>query len=109
MEKETIDLWKEKGRLGQTVLKEDYDVISSFIFSILSKKETVELQDLLNEARENLSPLFKKDFTRHLLEIKQDLETKGLITVTRQANRVQFISSVRKNSWREREGIWGHR
>ncbi len=106
MEKEVIELWKEKGRLGQTILKEDYDAISEFIFSLLLERDTIELQVLLNEA--HMSLFINKDFTRHLLDVKQDLEIKGLITVTRQANRMQFISIVRKNS-RDRAYGWGSR
>ncbi len=108
MEKETVEMWKAKGRLGATILKEDYDAIKHFIFSILHEKEAVELQELLNEAHNNLSAIIKRDFTLQLLEVKQDLEVKGLINVTRQANRVQFISSIRKNS-KDRSYAWGTR
>lgn len=107
MEKETVELWRMKGRVGETILKKDYDLISEFIFSLLSERETVELQELLFEAQAILSASIKKDFSRHLLEIKQDLEAKGLIKVIRQPNRLQFISIVRKNSLKERSGIWG--
>ena len=107
MEKETVELWRMKGRVGETILKKEYDLISEFIFSLLFERETVELQELLFEAQATLSATIKKDFSRHLLEVKQDLEAKGLIKVTRQPNRLQFISIVRKNSKKEYVSYWG--
>ena len=107
MEKETVELWRMKGRVGETILKKEYDLISEFIFSLLFERETVELQELLFEAQATLSTTIKKDFSRHLLEVKQDLEAKGLIKVTRQPNRLQFISIVRKNSKKEYVSYWG--
>ena len=107
MEKETVELWRMKGRVGETILKKEYDLISEFIFSLLFERETVELQELLFEAQATLSATIKKDFSRHLLEVKQDLEAKGLIKVTRQPNRLQFISIVRKNAKKEYVSYWG--
>jgi hypothetical protein len=107
MEKETVELWRMKGRVGETILKKDYDLISEFIFSLLFERETVELQELLFEAQAVLSASIKKDFSRHLLEVKQDLEAKGLIKVIRQPNRLQFISIVRKYSKIDFVSYWG--
>ncbi len=107
MEKETVELWRMKGRVGETILKKDYELISEFIFSLLFERETVELQELLFEAQTILSVSIKKDFSRHLLEVKQDLEAKGLIKVTRQPNRLQFISIVRKNAKKDFVSYWG--
>ncbi len=109
MEKETVELWKLKGRVGETILKKEYDLICDFIFTLLSEREDIELHELLLEARVHLSAVIKKDFARHLLEVKQDLEAKGLIKITRQPNRLQFISMVKKNSGRDRYGAWGKR
>ncbi|MEO7990747.1 MAG: hypothetical protein ABI663_14460 [Chryseolinea sp.] len=107
MEKETVELWRMKGRVGETILKKDFDLISEFIFSLLFERETVELQELLFEAQAVLSGSIKKDFSRHLLEVKQDLEAKGLIKVIRQPNRLQFISIVRKNAKKDFVSYWG--
>jgi len=100
-------MWRLKGQVGATILKKDYDLISEFIFTLLNERETVELQELLFEANATLSANMKKDFSRHLLEVKQDLEAKGLIKVTRQPNRLQFISVVRKSARKEYVSYWG--
>jgi hypothetical protein len=107
MEKETVEMWRLKGQVGATILKKDYDLISDFIFSLLFERETVELQELIFEAQAVLSANIKKDFSRHLLEVKQDLEAKGLIKVTRQPNRMQFITIVRKNARKDYVSYWG--
>ncbi|HOX82606.1 MAG TPA: hypothetical protein PLJ60_07875 [Chryseolinea sp.] len=109
MEKETVELWRLKGRVGETIPKKEYDLISEFILTLLTERETIELQELLLEAQESLASVITKDISRPLLEVKQDLEAKGFIKVTRQPNRLQFISVVRKNSRRERFGSWGQR
>lgn len=107
IEKQTIELWKMKGISGETIPKEEYEVLKEFILAILLKNDSIELRELLSDAHTTLSTIFKKDFSRLLLEVKQDLEAKGLIKVTRQANRMQFISIVRKNTLKEYVSYWG--
>lgn len=91
-----IVLWRENGRRGAKILRKDYEMVSSFIFSQLQEKETIEIQQLIEGARNILSLTLGKDYSWCLLQVKQDLEAKGLIKVTVQPNRMQFIKATRK-------------
>ncbi len=96
MENSEIVMWRENGRSGAKILKKDYEAVSSFIFSLLQEKETIEIQQLIEEARNTLSLTLGRDYSWCLLQVKQDLEAKGLIKVTVQPNRMQFIKATRK-------------
>lgn len=96
MENSEIVMWRENGRRGAKILRRDYDAVCSFIFSLLQEKETIEIQQLIDEARNTLSLTLGKDYSWCLLQVKQDLEAKGLIKVTVQPNRMQFIKATRK-------------
>lgn len=96
MENSEIVMWRENGRRGAKIMRKDYEVVSSFIFSLLQEKETIEIQQLIEEARNTLSLTLGRDYSWCLLQVKQDLEAKGLIKVTVQPNRMQFIKATRK-------------
>ena len=91
-----VEMRRGNGRRGATILRKDYEVVSSFIFSQLQGNDTIEIQQLIDEARNALSPTLGRDYSWCLLQVKQDLEVKGLIKVTVQPNRTQFIKATRK-------------
>ena len=98
MDNEKIKLWQTKDRMGVTICKKDYDVVSAFILSLLQKKAILEIQELLDAAQAILSSSLEKDCAWYLLHVKQDLEAKGFIKITRQPNRMQFIRATRKGA-----------
>jgi len=91
-----IVMRRGNGRSGATILKKDYEAKSGFIFSLLQEKDTIEIQQLIEEARIALSSALGRDYSWCLLQVKQDLEAKGLIKVTVQPDRTQFIKATRK-------------
>jgi hypothetical protein len=52
------------GRRGATILRTDYEVVSSFIFSQLQGKDVIDTQQLIDEARNTLSPLHRGEIIR---------------------------------------------
>jgi hypothetical protein len=91
-----IIMWRANGRRGATILKKDYEAVSAFIFSLLQEKETIEIQQLVEEAKSTLPSVLGRDYCWCLLRVKHDLEAKGLIRVTVQPDRTQFIKATRK-------------
>lgn len=96
MENPEIVMWRENGRSGAKILKKDYEAVSAFIFSLLHERETIEIQQLIEEGRNRLPFTLGSDYSWCLLQVKQDLEAKGLIKITVQPNRMQFIKATRK-------------
>ena len=86
-------IWLEKpsGKRGIYILEEHYFLLSDFILSLVSVKRSITLCELLELARNSASLIVPCDGAWLILEVKQDLEARGLIRTGNDRNRVQYI------------------
>lgn len=86
-----IRLEKPSGKKGIYILEEHYFLLSDFILSLVSVKRSITLCELLELARNSASLIVPCDVAWLILEVKQDLEARGLIRTGNDRNRVQYI------------------
>lgn len=60
-----------------------YEQITMFIIETLKKRKEITLLDLLNVAEENTRCKFGADAQWYVLKVKQDLEARKVIKITR--------------------------
>jgi|SRR6478609_9282770 len=102
VKEEKIEMMRVENRRGAVLLKNQYEIISGFILRVLnsSPENEISLNDLLELAHDKLDEQFHGDVSWFLLQVKQDLEARRIITTTLTRNRQQFISL--RNSHAER-------
>ena len=98
---ESGELVKLKGvikRDGIVVPKEVYDMISDFIVSSLvsAKDERMTLNELIEKVKDEVDVVRNGKIFWYLLQIKQDLEAKKVITVIVGRNRIQYLQLAKK-------------
>lgn len=93
MDTQKISLWRPHGRKGPTVPKKEYNRIANEIVSeIKSNKDCeIDLGHLIDQIRTTLSQGFNGDIAWYFLNVKQDLEERGIIKTTINRDRVQII------------------
>ncbi len=105
-ENERMELLLSGGRNGTFMLKYQYELVYEFIFQKLVEREKVTLTELLEGAGKTLAEKFKGNFSWAMLQVKQDLEAKGLITVRMAKNRIQVIE-LKKIDWKKLNMVGG--
>jgi hypothetical protein len=79
---ETIVTLRPDGKKGVVMPKQNYDEISTIVLSILdTEEETFTLHALLERAQDNLPDMIDSDVSWYVLQVKLDLEARGLIKV----------------------------
>lgn len=82
-EKETILTWRPGNGKGAYLYRTHYTAVREFILRILDEEKRITLIDLIERAGDQLT-LDPPDADRSwmLLQVKSDLEARGLITVS---------------------------
>ena len=96
---EKIELERPEGKKGLMILKRQYNLLCVFILNMLELKGEITLTDLLDTANQQLDSEFTGDALWMILNVKRDLEAKGLIRV-KYARKCTQVISVRKNQSR---------
>ena len=83
---------------GATIPKESYDMLSGFIIDTLTYNSNpfVTLNELLERAELELVHAIPRDMLWYLLQVKNDLEAREIITVVVDSNRVQRVRLAKK-------------
>jgi len=79
---ELIQTLSPDGRKGELLPRKQYDTWSLFILSALATEEDLTLNDLLEKAHQKVSGTTDKETGWYVLQVKRDLEARGLIKVT---------------------------
>lgn len=95
-EHKTVYTLRLNGKTGAVISKRHYDHISNFIFSSLQFRDEITFNELLEKADLELSPQFNREYGWYLLQVKQDMEVRGLIKVFLNPDRVQSIRINKK-------------
>jgi len=93
IKEEKIEMLRMQNRRGAVLLKNQYDTISGFIVDVLKTypENEIGLNELLELAHPKLDAQFHGDVSWFLLQVKQDLEARRIITTMLTRNREQFI------------------
>ncbi|HEY5824285.1 MAG TPA: hypothetical protein VIT44_07970 [Cyclobacteriaceae bacterium] len=96
---EKIELERPEGKKGLMILRKHYNLLCIFILSMLELKGEITLTELLDTANQKLDSEFTGDALWMILNVKRDLEAKGLIRL-KYAGKCTQVISVRKNQSR---------
>jgi hypothetical protein len=96
---EFLTLQHPEKRRGMRLDKIRYSLISDFILRQINDAPLTEItfSELISTAKNNLSLDGKDDIIWLLIQVKQDLEARGVIITTLDPDRVQTISLHKKN------------
>lgn len=91
-------MWLPKNRKGATILLEHYKQLADCIVSIIKSSSSYEvtLSELIEQVHTRLSGTIKFNLEWHLLNVKQDLEARGVIKTMVRPSRVQYIRMKRR-------------
>jgi hypothetical protein len=87
---EFVQTLRADGRPGESIPKSEYDTWSYFILSTLAKSNELTLTELLEKADQQILANGGKSDTKiswYVLQVKRDLEARGLIKVIQATNR----------------------
>jgi hypothetical protein len=76
---EKIQTFLPDGTKGESIVKSKYERWSAFILSALITEENFTLNDILEMARANVSVALHNEIAWNILQVKRDLEARGLI------------------------------
>lgn len=76
---EKIQTFLPDGTKGESLVKSKYERWSAFILSALNTDENFTLNDILERARANSSVVLQNEIAWNILQVKRDLEARGLI------------------------------
>lgn len=79
---ELIQTLRPDGLKGELLIKSQYEAWSLFILSALGTEEDLTLNDLLEKAHQKVSGATGNEIGWYVLQVKRDLEARGLIMVT---------------------------
>lgn len=79
-ERSVVQTWRPGNKPGAMLPKEHYDTLRNIILSLLTENEVLRLTTLIEEVQRQFSAPVS-DFGWTLLQVKQDLEARGLICV----------------------------
>lgn len=96
---EKIELEQPQGKKGLMILKKHYNMLCIFILTMLESKGQITLTELLDTANQKLNNEYM-DVRWMLLNVKLDLEAKGLIRLRYAPKCTQIISARRNQSQR---------
>ena len=96
---ETIVTVRPDGRRGTVMTNRIYDMLSSFILTLLDSGDDQTLNDILEKAQQSLSDSIE-NVAWYTLQVKLDLEARGLIKVVSPVyqKRLFFIKLTRQGS-----------
>lgn len=83
------------GKRNIYLLKSHYDALRDFILDELIPGNSVTLDELLEKAKAKFFPLLQHEVGWHLLMVKFDLQTRGVIKLSHDHNRRQLIKLKR--------------
>lgn len=88
-----IKLWSNKKKRGTTISSNYYRLLTNFIISEVEAKRSgkIFLQELIEKAKTNFSKQITGDISWWLLQVKRDLEVKGVIRISFTPSLNQFI------------------
>ena len=95
-QKKTIFLKSPVRRHSVPAFEEDYLVVRDFIYRILAEEKEILIIDLIERAHIQLADKLEGDLGWYVLNVKQDMESKGLIRNV-VANRTQKFPMIRLN------------
>jgi hypothetical protein len=100
IKEEKIEMMRLENRRGAVLLKTQYEVIADFILDALkaNSEHEIALNELLEIAHPKLDAQFHGDVSWFLLQVKQDLEARRIITTMLTRNREQIIRLKNLNS-----------
>ena len=96
---ETIQMWKAKNQKGVVISKRYYDQLSAFILSKLKNTDGITLVELVDQAKKEI-PKGIGGISCLLLNVKNDLEVLGIITIEKFPDYTQFITLSKSKSKR---------
>lgn len=76
---DTIQTLRPDGKKGILLLKRHYDQLSYFILAAVYSHEHLTLNELLERGQQQLSDTIENEITWYLLQVKLDLEARGLV------------------------------
>jgi hypothetical protein len=91
MTESTVTVYSKNGRNGSRIPVSQYQKISHFILDHLKVTSPISINELLDEAFREFSHEDRNAFACTLLLVKGDLEARGLIKVTFNVGRSQYI------------------
>jgi hypothetical protein len=94
----TITLYTKKGRQGSKLLTSQYKELAQFILMQLKTNTPISINQLLDLAFKEFPHDDRNKFARTLLQVKGDLEARGLIKIFFSAGRSQLIQLKRKRN-----------
>jgi hypothetical protein len=89
---ERIELQTINGKNRPVMLRNHYNLLVQFILEALQRFEPISLTELMDAADIKFRDLFSGEVAYVLLNTKQDLEARGLISICHERNRAQLIS-----------------
>ena len=78
---EVVRMHRPDGRPGVILLKQEYDLLCSFILSSVEKSDGMTLKDLLEKAHTTLDGKWNGDVSWKILQVKMDLEARQFLEV----------------------------
>ena len=92
----TITLYHKKGRHGTKLLMSRYQELAQFILMQVKIANPISINQLLDNAFQEFPEEDRNKLARTLLQVKADLEARGLIKIFFNAGRSQHIQLKRK-------------
>jgi hypothetical protein len=89
---EKVELKRPGGKAGIVILRKHYDVLSIFILKVLEVNQEITLIELLEAAKKNISTKPSGEILWVIINVKHDLEARGLIKIRYMTRCVQVIS-----------------
>ena len=97
--------WDPDKKRGVSLNQEEYDLVKEFIIQNLKGSKQVALIELLHKAKELLTQELGDETGWFIINVKRDLEARGLIRKSIQGpERLQMLSLVR-GSRRRKSGV----
>jgi hypothetical protein len=100
MKEPKILLWRQDGTQGQAVNKRDYDTVAAgIIHAVLNhQNKEIDLRELIDQIRCTLSLGLGGDTLWFILQVKQDLEQRGIVRSIINRDHVQVIRLTKSRS-----------
>jgi hypothetical protein len=89
----TVLLWRDRGRRGPIILRENYERIASAIINELqsSPQRAIDLHQLIDQIRYVHVEMGQQTLDWYFLKIKLDLEQRGIIKISIDRDYVQTV------------------
>lgn len=93
-----IEMWMPKNKRGAVISLERYTLLVECIVSAIQSggKGGITLHQLIEEVNIHLADAIKSNLNWYLLQVKQDLEARGVIKTMLHRGRTQYIRLNRR-------------